>query len=69
METPSAPGQPDTTSPAAFVPGSVALEAMKSGAIPTRYDGPPAWTGAEMRERDDWIAWLSEADRGELDAA
>ena len=22
-----------------------------------------------MRERDDWIAWLSEADRGELDAA
>ena len=69
METPSTPGQPDTTSQAAFVPGSVALEAMKSGAPPTRYDGPPAWTGAEMRERDDWIAWLSEADRGELDAA
>ena len=63
------PGQPDTTSQAASVPGSVALEAMKSGALPTRYDGPPAWTGAEMRERDDWIAWLSEADRGELDAA
>ena len=69
METPSTPGLPDTTSPAAFVPGSVALEAMKSGALPTRYDGPPAWTGAEMRERDDWIVWLSEADRGELDAA
>ena len=63
------PGQPDTTSQAASVPGSVTLEAMKSGALPTRYDGPPAWTGAEMRERDDWIAWLSEADRGELDAA
>ena len=30
--------------------------------------GPAAWTGAEMGERDDWIVWLCEADRGELDA-
>ena len=69
MDPPSTPGQPDTASPDASVPGSVALEAMRSGAIPTRYHGPAAWTGAEMRERDDWIVRLSDSDRGELDAA
>ena len=68
-DPPSTPDQPDTASPAAPEPGSVALEAMRSGAIPSRYDGPTAWTGAEMRERDDWIVRLSESDRGELDAA
>ena len=69
IEAPSTPRRPDTGRPDASVPGSAALEAMRSGALPTRYDGPSAWTGAEMRERDDWIARLSEADRGELDAA
>ena len=42
---------------------------MHSGAIPRRYDGPSAWTGAQMRERGDWIVRLSAADRAELDAA
>ena len=69
MEASITTGRSGTTSPAAAVPGSAALEAMASGAIPARYDGPAAWTGAEMRERDDWIVRLSEGDRNELDAA
>lgn len=50
-------------------PGAAALAAMGSGAIPRRYDGPAAWTGAGMRGRGDWIVRLSAADRAELDAA
>ena len=42
---------------------------MEAGEIPRRYDGSAAWTGAEMRERDEWIVRLSAADRAELDAA
>ena len=42
---------------------------MDSGEIPRRYLGAAAWTGAEMRARDDWIVRLSEADRAEFDAA
>lgn len=82
METASAPRQPEAQAPSpastsasapastpAPVPGAAALAAMDSGEIPRRYLGAAAWTGAEMRERDDWIVRLSEADRAELDAA
>jgi hypothetical protein len=31
--------------------------------------GPSAWTGAEMRRRDDWIYRLSNTEIGEIDAA
>ena len=60
------PGAPP---PGAPPPGAAALAAMESGAVPRRYDGPSAWTGAEMRGRGDWIVRLSAADRAELDAA
>ena len=43
--------------------------AAEPGALPVRYDGPAAWTGAEMRRRDDWIFRLGGADRRELRAA
>ena len=70
--TPAAP-PPAVPPPAAAAPppppGATALAAMESGAIPRRYHGPSAWTGAEMRERGDWIVLLSAADRAELDAA
>ena len=36
---------------------------------PTLYQGPAAWTGAEMRERDDWVLRLDAPERTELDAA
>jgi len=54
---------------AAPAPGATALAAIDAGEIPRRYVGPSAWTGAEMRARDDWIVRLSSADRAELDAA
>ena len=74
---PAAPPPPPAGSPlpagsppaAPRPPGATALAAMDSGAIPRRYDGPSAWTGAQMRERGDWIVRLSAADRAELDAA
>ena len=65
METANARHQPTEIPP----PGAAALAAMDSGELPRRYLGPAAWTGAEMRERDDWIVRLCEADRAELDAA
>ena len=69
-EPPSTPGRPAAANPAAFPPRLGGACGDAGGcAPPTRYDGPAAWTGAEMRERDDWIVRLSEADRGELDAA
>ena len=71
MEAASAALRPET--PAAPVtssaPGATALAAIDAGEIPRRYEGPSAWTGAEMRARDDWIVRLSPADRAELDAA
>ena len=59
------PTTPETSSAS----GATALAAMDAGEIPRRYDGPSAWTGAEMRERDDWIVELSGAERAELDTA
>ena len=72
METLSALHPTEATpelSAAPAPPGATALAAMEAGAIPRRYDGPAAWTGADMRGRDDWIVRLTEADRAELDAA
>ena len=39
-----------------------------AGSLPL-YDVPAAWTGAEMRARDDWVLRLDECARAELDAA
>ena len=71
MEAASAALRPETPTAlkASPAPGATALAAMDAGEIPRRYDGPSAWTGAEMRGRNDWIMWLSEAERAELDAA
>ena len=80
METASAPRQPAIPTPAPLTPaarapaappppGAAALAAMDAGAIPRRYDGPAAWTGAEMRARDEWIVHLGDADQAELDEA
>ena len=71
MATPSVLHLPETPTPSAPPPspGSVALAAMQAGEIPRRYRGPAAWTGAEMRARDDWVEWLSDSERAELDAA
>ena len=33
------------------------------------YEGPAAWTGAEMRERDDWVLYLGPPERAELESA
>ena len=51
MEAASAALGPETpTSPKAPpAPGATALAAVDAGAIPRRYEGPSAWTGAEMR--------------------
>ena len=67
----AAPDRPQTAAgpSAALPPGATALAAMESGEIPTRYDGPAAWTGAGMRERDDWVVPISAAERVELEAA
>src|SRR5262249_32262953 len=32
-------------------------------------DGPPAWTGADLRQRDDWIYELSSSEIAEIEAA
>ena len=79
METLGVPGQLETTAPPSAAspprpapppaPGAAALAAMEAGEIGKRYDEASAWTGAEMRERDDWIVRLTAADRAELDAA
>ena len=37
--------------------------------ITPRYEGPAAWTGVEMRRRDDWVLRLGVPERAELDAA
>ena len=66
-EIPTPPARPPSAPPP--VPGATALAEMEAGELPRRYDGPAAWTGAEMRERDDWIVRLTAADRAELDAA
>ena len=72
MEAASTNLRPPATSTRAGpppAPGATALAAMETGAIPRCYDGPAAWTGAEMRGRSDWVVRLSAADRAELDAA
>lgn len=53
----------------AAAPGARTLAAMESGAVPMRYDDPAAWTGAEMRGRDDWVLRFDEAALAELEAA
>ena len=79
METLGVPSRLETTAPPSAAspprpapppaPGAAALAAMEAGEIAKRYDGASAWTGAEMRARDDWIVRLTAADRAELDAA
>ena len=66
LREPETPTTPEASSAA---PGAMVLAAMDAGEVPRRYDGPAAWTGAEMRGRDEWIVRLSAADRAELDAA
>ena len=69
METVNALRGPEAPMPAAPVLPPASGAVAESPTIPRCYDGPAAWTGAQMRARDDWIVQLSDADRAELDAA
>ena len=48
---------------------STARVACHEGEAAPLYAGPAAWTGAEMRERDDWVLRLDAPERAELDVA
>ena len=48
---------------------ALAAAAPAPARVPPPYEGPAAWTGAEMREREDWIVHLGAPERAELDAA
>lgn len=42
---------------------------MREETLPSSYDGPATWTGAEMRRRDDWRRRFSDKEVAELEAA
>ncbi len=48
---------------------SASAPSRAQGEAAPRYEGPAAWTGAGMRERDDWVLRLGAPERAELDAA
>jgi hypothetical protein len=48
---------------------SVAQSTLAPGDLPSRYDGPAAWYGRDLRDDPSWTYHLTDADVGELEAA
>ena len=48
---------------------SIAEASILQSEVAPLYEGPAAWTGAEMRERDDWVLRLGVSEREELEVA